>query len=117
VEGIFQNDDHRVVERELSILNDYYSKIKHKTDSLSNMENTWRQYEKYVVNHSADLLAMSKMAQGGGDEKNLLDKQQRLTLFNYVIASLRILKAHSKHLYEQLELTSHYSVLQNALNY
>ncbi|MDR1558471.1 MAG: hypothetical protein LBS84_02010 [Clostridiales bacterium] len=45
---------------------------------------------------------MADMATGGKDEKNLLDKNQRLYLLSYVLKELRSLKATSKGTHEML---------------
>jgi len=116
VHGILNQDDQKTVELAFDNLNEYYNRIKTKTDDDADLQDIWIQYENFVVKHSADLLAMASMATGGGDEKNLLDKQQRLALLNYVISSLRYLKAYSRSLHDRLEVTSHHQTILNVIH-
>jgi hypothetical protein len=115
VHDILNRDDQKIVELAFDNLNEYFNRIKAKTDNDADLQDIWIQYENFVVKHSADLLAMASMATGGGDEKNLLDKQQRLALLNYVISSLRYLKAYSRSLHDRLEVVSHHQTLRDAI--
>ena len=115
VHDILNQDDQKTVELAFDNLNEYFTRIKTKTDNDPDLRDIWIQYENFVVKHSADLLAMATMATGGGDEKNLLDKQQRLALLNYVISSLRYLKAYSRSLHDRLEIVSHYQTIRNVI--
>jgi uncharacterized phage infection (PIP) family protein YhgE len=115
VHDILNQDDQKNVELAFDNLSEYFNRIKTKTDDDTDLQDIWIQYENFVVKHSADLLAMAAMATGGGDEKNLLDKQQRLALLNYVISSLRYLKAYSRSLHDRLEVASHHETVRNAI--
>jgi hypothetical protein len=80
----------------------YYSAIRDYTSKNSDFKGTWDNYDKYVTDYSRDLLAMADMATAGNNEKNLLDKNQRLYLLAYVLKEMRQLKAVSQRTYHIL---------------
>lgn len=83
-------------------INTYYGDIQRLCNRHADFKPTWENYRKFVSNHASDLLAMADMATAGKDEKNLLDKNQRLYMLAYVLKELRSLKATSKETHEML---------------
>ncbi|MDR2774268.1 MAG: hypothetical protein LBC19_05915 [Tannerella sp.] len=96
--------DEELIRAVFSEINMYYSKIQEQISTYPDFKDTWDNYRKYVTAHSRDLLAMADMATGGKDEKNLLDKNQRLALLAFVLKELRGLKAMSKETHEMLDV-------------
>lgn len=111
VDDILQGDDEKLIRIAFDEIDFYYSRIKDK--ALKNdMRPVWKQYEKHVVEYSDNLLDMLRMAKGGNDEKNLLDKEQRLALMAFVLGEMRKLRGMSRKTYTMLSVAEGYSLLE-----
>ncbi|MDR1370508.1 MAG: hypothetical protein LBJ72_10375 [Dysgonamonadaceae bacterium] len=104
VEFIDNGKDEELIRTVFNEINMYYGKIREQTSAHADFKDSWTNYSKFVTDHSRDLLAMADMATAGKDEKNLLDKNQRLALLAYVLKELRGLRALSKETYEMLDV-------------
>jgi hypothetical protein len=94
--------DEQLIKDVFDEINTYYGDIQSLCKRHEDFKPTWENYRKFVSDHARDMLAMADMATGGKDEKNLLDKNQRLYLLAYVLKELRSLKATSKETHEML---------------
>ena len=102
VEGITNESDERIIRKVFGQIEAYYSEIEHYISKHSDFRESWTQYDNYVKIHSRQLLKFAEMATKGKDEKNLLDKEQRLFLLNYVLFKLKDLRQMSKWTHEEL---------------
>jgi len=102
VEGIINESDERIIRKVFGQIEAYYSEIEHYISKHSDFRESWTQYDNYVKIHSRQLLKFAEMATKGKDEKNLLDKEQRLFLLNYVLFKLKDLRQMSKWTHEEL---------------
>jgi hypothetical protein len=101
---IDDGEDERLIRDVFSEINTYYNAIQQQTTKYPEFQDTWKNYQKFITDHSRDLLAMADMATGGQDEKNLLDKNQRLYLLAYVLKEMRGLKAMSLETHQMLHV-------------
>ena len=106
VEFIDNGKDEELIRDVFNDINSYYSKIRDYTSRYPNFHETWIEYDKYVTTHAQDLLAMADMATTGNNEKNLLDKNQRLTLLAYVLKEMRSLRAVSRQTNQMLDIAA-----------
>jgi len=102
VTDIYSGKDENSIKNVFAQVNIYYDKIKDCTQKYPNFKDTWDSYNKFVTEYSRDLLAMADMATKGNDERNLLDKNQRLELLSFVLSEMRMLKNMSKKTYNML---------------
>jgi hypothetical protein len=104
VSHIDNSEDEKLIRDVFNEINMYYNAIQQQTEKYSEFQETWENYRKFVSDHSRDLLAMADMATGGHDEKNLLDKNQRLYLLACVLKEMRGLKAVSQETHQMLHV-------------
>ena len=96
-------------------INAYYNDIQTLCNKHEDFKPTWENYRKFVSDHARDMLAMADMVTAGNNEKNLLDKNQRLYLLSYVLKELRSLKSTSKVTHEMLSNVVNYMDAQKSL--
>jgi len=106
VNRIDNGKDEDLIRTVFNDINSYYSAIRDFTSKYPDFKETWNEYDKYVTEHTRDLLAMADMATAGHDEKNLLDKNQRLYLLAFVLKEMRGLKAVSQRTHQMLVVAS-----------
>jgi hypothetical protein len=104
VKGIDNSIDINIVKNVFGQVEAYYTAIYTLSNKYAEFIPTWQQYDNYIVSHSKSLLKMSDMAVNGHNEKNLLDKEQRLFLLSYVLYSLKDLREMSKRTLHELEV-------------
>jgi len=121
VRGISGSIDEQVINNVFEQVEEYYPKIYELSNKYKEFEQTWKQYDNYVVTQSKVLLKMADMAVGGSDEKNLLDKEQRLRLLSYVVYEMKALREMSKRTLHELVvgdamMTNTEKVIDDAIN-
>lgn len=115
--SLIDNGKDEILIREVfNEINTYYNDIQRLCNKHTDFKGTWNNYSKFVYEHARDMLAMANMATGGKDEKNLLDKNQRLYLLSYVLNELRSLKLTSIRTHEMLSFVNSYNEAQNELD-
>jgi hypothetical protein len=102
VRGIKNAPDERIIRDLFGQVEAYYGQISNLANKHPNFKETWTLYDNYVISHSNALVKFTDMAVKGGDEKNLLDKEQRLFLLSYVVYDLKRLREISKRTLQQL---------------
>jgi len=102
VEGIANESDEKIIRKVFGQIEAYYSEIEKYINKHPDFRASWVQYDHYVKIHSRQLLKFAEMATKGKDEQNLLDKEQRLFLLNYVLFKLKDLRQMSKWTHEEL---------------
>jgi len=104
VEGVQNSFDEQLVHKIYGQIYPYFNEIQSVTSRYDGFKDTWTQYEHHVKNRTDDILKMTAMAVRGGDEKNLLDKEQRLALLNHALFEARKLLNLSKQTLYNLQL-------------
>jgi hypothetical protein len=107
--------DEQLIREVFSEINTYYYDIQRLCNRHEDFRPTWENYSKFVSDHARDMLAMADMATDGKNEKNLLDKNQRLYLLAYVLKELRGLKATSIDTHQMLTFANNYIDAQRNL--
>jgi len=113
VQGIQGSIDETFIHNIYAQIQDYYSHIRTYANKHDDFKDTWTQYEQYVVRRSNDILKLTEMAVRGKDEKNLLDKEQRLFLLSSALQEARVLLDVSKFTYLNLQLGDKYMEFTN----
>jgi hypothetical protein len=98
--------DEKIIRDIFEQVETYYGQISLLSHKHEEFKDTWKQYDNYVVSHSKTLLKFTDMAVKGYDEKNLLDKEQRLFLLSYVLYEIKGIREMSKRTLHQLQLGS-----------
>jgi len=104
VEGISNSVDEQMIHKIYGEVQEYYSHIRTYADKHEEFKDTWKQYEEHIVKRADDVLKITDMAVRGGDEKNLLDKEQRLFLLNFALIEVKKMREVSKQTYINLQL-------------
>jgi hypothetical protein len=104
VKGIQNSLDEKIIYNVYGQVEAYYTQISVLSKKHNEFKDTWTQYDNYVVSHSKDLLKITEMAVKGHDEKNLLDKEQRLFILSFVLYELKGLREMSKRTLHELEV-------------
>jgi hypothetical protein len=102
VRGIENSLDERIIRDVFGQVEAYYGHIYYLSNKHEDFKDTWNIYNNYVVSHSKTLLKITDMAVKGSDEKNLLDKEQRMLLLSYALYEIKGLREMSKRTYNQL---------------
>jgi uncharacterized coiled-coil DUF342 family protein len=104
VQGISNSIDERSIHKIYGEVQDYYNEIRTLANKHDAFKETWKQYDEHIVKRADDVLKITDMAVRGGDEKNLLDKEQRLFLLNFALMEVRKMREVSKQTYLNLQL-------------
>jgi hypothetical protein len=113
VSGIRNGKDEQFIRKVFDEIDVYYSKIKGVVNEHPEYNSTYEQYNRHITRHAKDLLSMANMAVKGNDERNLLDKNERLNVLSFVLGKLREMRGLSKDTYEMLDVGISYQMLLN----
>ena len=96
VTGIIDGKDTKNIENIFSDIHSYQSEINTIVAANPEFTEDAEKTEKYIVKHCDELLNVVEMAITGNDERNLLDKNQRLMMLDYVTNVLKDLRRVQK---------------------